>query len=101
MTSANERLGNIERLLLIEGKLIMSALDELTAQVAANTTVEQSAVTLIEGLAAKLAEAGTDPAKLAALQDSLKASSAALSAAILANTPAAPPAPPAPPAPAP
>lgn len=93
LTSVNARLDAIEGLLLIEGKLIMSALDDLTAQVAAVTSVEQSAVTLIEGLAAKLAAAGTDPAKLTALQDSLKASSAALSAAILANTPAAPPSP--------
>ena len=67
-------------------------LDDLTAEVAAATTIEQSAVTLIQGLAAQLAAAGTDPAKLQALHDSLKASSDALAAAVAANTPAAPPA---------
>ena len=68
-------------------------MDDLTAQVAAQTTVEQSAITLIEGLAAQLAAAGTDPAKLAALTTQLKTSADALSAAITANTPVAPAAP--------
>lgn len=72
------------------GGKIMSALDDLTTQVAANTTVEGSAITLIQGLAAQLAAAGTDPTKLAALQSQLKTSADALAAAITANTPAAP-----------
>ncbi len=67
----------------------MSALDDLTAQVAANTSVEDSAVTLINNIAAALAAAGTDPTKLAALQTQLKTSADALAAAITANTPAA------------
>lgn len=67
----------------------MSAqLDALTAQVAANTAAEQSAITLLGVLAAKVA-AGDDPAKLQALTDSLKASGDALTAAVTANTPAA------------
>lgn len=72
----------------------MSAeLDALTAQVAQNTTIETSAVTLIEGLAAQIAAAGTDPAKLTALTTSLNASATTLAAAIAANTaPSAPPA---------
>ena len=65
-------------------------LDDLTAQVAATETVEKSAVTLIQGLAAQLEAAGTDPAKLTALTTSLKGSADALAAAITANTPAAP-----------
>jgi hypothetical protein len=68
------------------------ALDNLTAQVAQNTTIEASAITLIQGLAAQIAAAGTDPAALAALQASLNASATSLAAAIAANTPAAPPA---------
>ena len=68
----------------------MAAIDDLTAQVAQNTSVEESAVTLINGLAAQLAAAGTDPAKLTALQTSLAASAKDLAAAITANTPAAP-----------
>jgi len=68
----------------------MTDLTALTAQVAENTTVEASAVTLIQGLAAALAAAGTDPVALGALQTQLKTSSDALAAAVAANTPAAP-----------
>ncbi|MDQ6892181.1 MAG: hypothetical protein M3167_06190 [Acidobacteriota bacterium] len=69
----------------------MKQLDDLTAEVAENTKVEESAKTLIEGLAEQIKAAGTDPAKLQALTDSLTASKADLAAAITANTPAAPP----------
>jgi hypothetical protein len=63
--------------------------DALAAQVTANETVEASAVTLINGIAARIAAAGVDPVKLKALTDSLTASAATLSAAVAANTPAA------------
>ena len=76
------------------------AIADLTAQVAQNTSVEQSAAALIEGLAQKLIDAlsaGGDSAQqvvqIEQIAQQLKASSAALSAAITANTPAAPPAP--------
>lgn len=70
----------------------MSAeLDALEAQVTENTTVEASAITLIQGIAAQLAAAAQDPAKVKALSASLKASSDSLAAAIAANTPAAAP----------
>ena len=77
-------------------------LTTLTAQVAQNTSVEASAVTLIQGIAAQLAAAiaSNNPAELDALQAQLATSATALAAAITANTPQAP-APPAPPAPAP
>ena len=65
---------------------IMATLDDLTAQVAANTSVEGSALTLIQGLAAQLAAAGSNPAALAALQAQLKTSADALAAAVAANT---------------
>lgn len=71
-------------------ELIMTVLDDLKAQVAANTTVSQSALTLINGIAARIAAAGVDPAALQALTDSLKTDDAALAAAVAANTPAAP-----------
>lgn len=61
-------------------------LDDLTVQVQANTDLEQSAITLIEGLAAQIAASATDPIKVAALSAQLKASSVALAAAITANT---------------
>lgn len=67
----------------------MAQLDDLEAQVKANTDVEASAVTLIQGLAAKIAAAGTDPAKLTALQNELKSSADSLAAAVSANTPSA------------
>lgn len=69
----------------------MSAeMDALTAQVTANTAVLQSAVTLINGIADRIAAAGVDPAKLTALTDELRQQDDALAAAVAANTPAAP-----------
>lgn len=68
-------------------------LQALTQQVQANTTVEGSAVTLIQGLASQLAAAiaasnNGDDAALPALQAQLQSSAAALAAAVSANTPA-------------
>ncbi len=82
--------------LILRGELKMSKeLDDLTAEVAADTAVESSAVTLIQGLADQIKAAGTDPVALKALTDSLTTSSTALAAAVAANTPVAPPPPPA------
>lgn len=80
-------------LLLIakQGTSIMSALDDLTAQVAAAVTVEQSAIVLLGQLHDLLVAAGTDPVKLAALTKSLEDQGGLLAAAITANTPAATP----------
>jgi len=83
-------LAAIERL-TTQGTTIMADLTSLTTQVAQNTTVEGSAVVLIQGLAAQLAAAGTDPAKLADLQAQLNTSATALAAAVAANTPAGSP----------
>lgn len=66
--------------------VMAGSFDSLTAQVAANTSVVGSAITLINGFAAQLAAAGTDPVKLQALQDSLNSSDTALAAAVAANT---------------
>lgn len=68
---------------------IMADLAGLKAQVEQNNTVIGSALALINGFSAQLAAAGTDPAKLQELQDSLKAQDDALAAAVAANTPAA------------
>lgn len=78
----------------------MALLDALTAQVAQTVTVEQSAITLIQGISAQLAAAGTDPAALANLQTQLNTSATALAAAVAANTPSAPTTPAPAPAPA-
>jgi hypothetical protein len=64
----------------------MADLTALTAQVAATVGVEQSAITLIQGIAAQLAAAQTDPVAVANLAAQLKASSDALAAAITANS---------------
>jgi hypothetical protein len=85
---------------------------ELTSKVAAEVTVEQSAVALIQGFGAQLAAikqqladaiAANDPVALQAVVDGITAaeatldsSSADLSTAVAANTPAAPAAPAAP-----
>jgi len=75
----------------------MAALDDkltqLEADVAAETTVEKSAVTLLNGIAQQLKDiiaAGGDPAaqlaRVAAVSAALEASTADLSAAVQANT---------------
>lgn len=66
-------------------------LDELQTQVEENTNVEQSAITLLEGLGQQIADLKDDPAALQALATKLKDNSAALAAAVAANTPAAEP----------
>ena len=76
-----------------QGGTMSAAMDALTAQVTKNTDVISSALTLIQGFAAQLAAAGTDPTALAALQASLQQSDDQLAAAVAANTPAAPPTP--------
>lgn len=65
-------------------------LDALTAKVAENTSVDESAIILLKGLKAKLdaAIASGDPLKLQALSDALGASNAALAAAVVEHTPA-------------
>lgn len=66
-------------------------LDDLTVAVEENTVLDSSIITLVNGLAAQILALKDDPAKLAALAASLKTSSAAIAAAIQANTPAEPP----------
>jgi len=63
--------------------------DALEAQVAATTSVEVSAVTLIQGIAAKLADSPT-AAEVTALSDQLKISADSLAAAVTANTETSP-----------
>lgn len=69
---------------------IMSALDNLRREVEEARTASQSAVTLIQGLKARLddAVATGDMAEVQALADQLDADSRALADAVTANTPA-------------
>lgn len=79
---------------LKQGETMATALEALTAEVARDTEVNQSAIILLQGLAAKIEELKNQPAALQKLADDLRASQDALAAAVAANTPAeeAPPA---------
>ncbi len=70
--------------------IVTQELEALSEQVARNTSVDQSAIELLAGLAAKIESMKDDPIKLQALASDMRASSDALAAAVLANTPAAP-----------
>lgn len=51
-------------LILANQEAIMAAFDDLKAQVSSTATVIDSAIVLINGIAARIAAAGTDPAAL-------------------------------------
>jgi hypothetical protein len=89
-------LGKLQRSLDMSTAATDQNFANLQAQVTQNTTVEGSAVTLLQGLSAQLAAAiaadnNGDSAALPALQSQLASSATSLAAAILANTPAATP----------
>ena len=72
-------------------EIIMSKeLDDLEVAVTENTALDASIVALVEGLAAQIESMKDDPAKMTALAASLREKSAALAAAIHANTPPTP-----------
>lgn len=75
--------------ILNQEKNVMSAIDDLTAQVHANTDLEQSAVSAIKGIAEQLrvALANDDSAALQQLSQQLTSSAQSLGEAIAANTP--------------
>jgi hypothetical protein len=78
---------------------MVKVLEDLAAQVRANTDAEASAIVVLNGIADRVAAAvtaaianGASEADLAPVKDevaALQASAAALSAAVVANTPAA------------
>jgi hypothetical protein len=72
-----------------EEDTMTAQLEALQAAVAENEILQASAITLLEGLSAKIIELKDDPAALQALADEVTAKSAALAAAIQANTPQA------------
>src|SRR5258705_13454390 len=67
-----------------------NVLDALVAQVTETLTVEQSALVLIQGIADRISAAAADPVLVASLAAQLHASAAALSDAVVANTPPTP-----------
>ena len=68
----------------------MALVDDVLADVQDESTVIGSVEQLLTNLSAQLAAAGTDPAKLAQVKSAIDANKARLSAAVVANTPAAP-----------
>ena len=76
-----------QNLILKNQERQMAAIDDLQAAVAAEDTVIDSAVTLLNGIPALIAAAGVDPAKLTALQTDIQAKTASLAAAVLVGTP--------------
>lgn len=79
---------DLAEFLLIIGEQIMDQLAQLKAAVAAEDTVIASAVTLINGIAQRIADAGTNQADLDALVADVQSQAASLAAAVTANTPA-------------
>ena len=71
-------------------KHMSQALDDLKAQVAANVSLEASAIQLISRLADQIAAAANDPVALQQLTTDLKAEADKLAAALVAGTPASP-----------
>jgi hypothetical protein len=73
------------------GEEIMSQeMDQLVSAVETNTTVDQSVLTFLQGVAQQISDAAGDRAKSLQLAATVKASTDAVTAALLANTPAAP-----------
>lgn len=75
----------------------MATIDDLTADVAAESTVTDSVVALLNGLTTEIqtliSSGSVTPAALQTLNDGIKANTAKLMSAVVANTPAKPPAP--------
>jgi hypothetical protein len=69
----------------------MAAIDDLEAEVARETTVVDSILALVTKLLADIEAAKTDPARIQALVDTVRANDDRLAAAVTANTPAAVP----------
>ena len=91
ITTDDKTLNEVKELLITNNKnqlKMANELETLTTEVGETKTVMASAVTLLQGLKAKLDAAGTDPAKLKALSDDLDSNTNALAEAITANTPA-------------
>lgn len=85
-----ESVETLTREMRAERKAMSAELDRLKAAVEKNTEVDQSAVTLLNGLAQQIRDMKDDPAKLAELADSLEARNAELAEAVTTNTPAEP-----------
>lgn len=68
--------------------LIMSQFDDAIAAIAEDTDVTNSAITLMEQLAARIEATAGDPAAVAQLATDIRANTSRMAAAVVANTPA-------------
>lgn len=85
-------LKDIKELLIVNNQnqtKMSQALEDLKREVSEQKTINQSAITLIKEIKAKLDAAGTDEAALAALSADLDAGQQELATAITENTPQA------------
>jgi hypothetical protein len=95
--SASEETNKLDAILkmLRESKgreVAMSVeMDALVVAVNENTSLDDSVIALLNGLSAQILDAAGDKTKATALAAEVQAKSAAVAAAIAANTPAAPP----------
>ena len=90
MSQVLARLDSVVSLLnglTVKVNTMSAELDALSAAVAAEDTVIDSAITLLQGLSAQITALKTDPVALQALADDVTAKAAALAAAVTANTP--------------
>lgn len=85
----NERFDRLELFILQKFKHMANEISNLQAAVANETTVEQSAITLIQELASSLKSA-PDLAAVQVIADQINSNAAALAAAVTQNTPVAP-----------
>jgi flagellar hook assembly protein FlgD len=76
---------------LIGDQIMSQEMDQLVAAVEVNTTVDQSVLTFLQGVAQQITDAAGDRTKSLALAATVRASTDAVSAALLANTPVATP----------
>ncbi len=76
-------------LILEAAHMAQATIDDVVADVAAESTVDDSIITLLNGLIKQLAAAGTNPVKLQAIHDGLQANIAKITAAVTATPPPA------------
>jgi hypothetical protein len=74
----------------LQGTQIMATLSDVQAAVTAEDTVVDSAIALLQGLAAQIAALQPNQAAIDALAADVTSKTTALAAAVAANTPAAP-----------
>lgn len=65
---------------------MQQTIENLRVEVERNSSVDDSAITLLTTLAARIEELKNDPTALQALVDNMRSSSDALAAAVAANT---------------